>query len=116
MIGIIGFGRFGQLTARYLARDFPVVVFNRSDKEQAIRDVGAAPVDLTTACLQPVVVLCIPISRMEEMLDKISPMLKPGTVVMDVCSVKTLPVEWMTQRLPDEVDERHENDLQLENR
>ncbi len=28
MIGIIGFGRFGKLTARYLAEDFGVFVFN----------------------------------------------------------------------------------------
>ena len=40
-IGIIGFGRFGQLTTRYLARDFSVVVHTRSDKDAAIRACGA---------------------------------------------------------------------------
>ena len=31
MIGIIGFGRFGRLMAGYLALDYEVKVFNRSD-------------------------------------------------------------------------------------
>jgi len=38
MIGIIGFGRFGKLTARYLAEDFDVFVFNRSDKSAEIKE------------------------------------------------------------------------------
>ena len=32
MIGIIGFGRFGKLTARYLAEEFDVAVYHRTDK------------------------------------------------------------------------------------
>ena len=39
MIGIIGFGRFGQLMARYLAKDFEVFVYNRRGKEELITDV-----------------------------------------------------------------------------
>jgi prephenate dehydrogenase len=31
MIGILGFGRFGKLMAHYLAGDFEVMVYNRSD-------------------------------------------------------------------------------------
>ena len=103
MIGIIGFGRFGQLTARYLAGDLDVFVYNRSDKEDAIAAMGAAPVSLETVCNQPVVVLCVPISRMQDMLGVIGPLLKPSTVVVDVCSVKTLPVQWMQDILPAEV-------------
>jgi len=103
MIGVIGFGRFGQLTTRYLARDFEVRVYNRSDRREAIRQAGAVPADLAEACRQPVVVLCIPISRMREMLTTIAPMLAPGAIVMDVCSVKTLPVQWMEQLLPESV-------------
>ena len=32
MIGIIGFGRFGKLAARYLAEEFEVVVYHRIEK------------------------------------------------------------------------------------
>jgi len=100
MIGLIGFGRFGKLTARYLAGDMAVLVYNRSGKEAAIAAVGAAAADLDTVCAQPLVVLCVPISRMQSTLSAIAHRLKPGTVVVDVCSVKTLPVRWMCETLP----------------
>ena len=46
MIGIIGFGRFGKLTARYLAEDFDVFVFNRTDKSTEIKKTGARKASL----------------------------------------------------------------------
>ena len=63
-IGIIGFGRFGKLSARYLSTDFSVAVFTRSDKDDAIKACGARPVSFETACRQPIVILCMPISAM----------------------------------------------------
>jgi len=103
MIGLIGFGRFGRLTTRYLAADQPVFVYNRSGKEASIAAVGATPSDLETVCAQPIVVLCVPISRMAETLQAIARRLRPSAVVVDVCSVKTLPVQWMRERLPADV-------------
>ncbi|MFH1982681.1 MAG: prephenate dehydrogenase/arogenate dehydrogenase family protein [Pseudomonadota bacterium] len=103
MIGLIGFGRFGRLTARYLACDLDVYVYNRSGKENAIAAVGAVAADLKTVCAQPLVVLCVPISRMRETLRAIAHRLAPSAVVVDVCSVKTLPVQWMRDILPTEV-------------
>ena len=54
MIGIIGFGRFGQLTARYLAEDFDVFVFNRSNKSAQIQECGAQTASLETVCRQKI--------------------------------------------------------------
>lgn len=99
-IGIIGFGRFGQLAARYLARDFSVVVHTRSDKDAAIRACGARPVSFAAACGQPVVILCMPISAMRDTLAQAAPILKPDALVVDVCSVKVYPVTWMRELLP----------------
>jgi prephenate dehydrogenase len=104
MIGIIGFGRFGELAARYLARDLQVVVFDRGGKGAQIEAVGARPADLMTTCAQEMVLLCVPISHMRTQLRSIAPLLKPGTVVIDVCSVKVYPVQWMTELLPTEVE------------
>jgi len=50
MIGIIGFGRFGRLMAGYLAKDFKVKVYNRSDKSEDISKVSAIPVTFEEAC------------------------------------------------------------------
>ncbi len=99
-IGIIGFGRFGELTARYLANDFSVVVATRSPKEDQIRACGAEPVTVETACRQKIVVLCTPISAMQATLRQVAPLLRDDALVVDVCSVKVYPVAWMRELLP----------------
>jgi prephenate dehydrogenase len=102
-IGIIGFGRFGELTARYLARAFSVVVSTRSDKDKEIKACGARPASFETACRQEIVILCMPISAMRETLKKASPLLREDALVVDVCSVKVYPVQWMRELLPETV-------------
>jgi len=99
MIGIIGFGRFGRLMAGYLARDYKIKVFNRSNKSAEIIRIGAEPAALEEVCRQKVVILSVPISRMRETLERIAPLLQPETMVIDVCSVKVYPVEWMKELL-----------------
>ena len=99
-IGIIGFGRFGALTARYLSEDFSVVVSTRSDKDAAIAACGARPADFQTACGQAVVILCMPISAMQATLERAAPLLREDALVIDVCSVKVYPVQWMRELLP----------------
>ncbi len=103
MIGITGFGRFGALTAKYLAQDFKVYVHTRKDSSAAIKETGAVPVSLEKACAQKIVILCIPISVFRDYLVKISPFLKEGTIVVDVCSVKEYPVSWMREILHEDI-------------
>mgnify|MGYP001828855480 FL=1 len=103
MIGIIGFGRFGKLTARYLAEDFDVYVFNRTDRSAEIKKAGALNASLKTVCQQKIVILCVPISTLKEILVEIGPLLKEDSVVVDVCSVKVYPTQWMEASLPETV-------------
>ncbi|MDJ0804513.1 MAG: prephenate dehydrogenase/arogenate dehydrogenase family protein [Desulfobacterales bacterium] len=103
MIGLIGFGRFGALTAGYLARDFPVFVYSRSRPADVIADVGAESASLEAVCRQAFVVLSVPISAMPRTLQQIAPLLKPNSVVIDVCSVKIHPMQWMRDYLPPQV-------------
>ena len=103
MIGIIGFGRFGKLTAGYLAEDFEVYVFNRTDKSAEIKKAGARSASLKTVCRQKIVILCVPISTFKEVLVEIGPLLNKDSVVVDVCSVKVYPTEWMKTSLPETV-------------
>ena len=100
MIGIVGFGRFGALAARYLAVDCRVLVYSKSQPAFAIEAVGASKATLEEACRQPVLVLSVPISAMQVTLQTIAPLVSPGTVVIDVCSVKLNPIEWMLALLP----------------
>ncbi|MDX2501583.1 MAG: prephenate dehydrogenase/arogenate dehydrogenase family protein [Deltaproteobacteria bacterium] len=103
MIGIIGFGRFGKLVAHYLARDLDVYVYNRSDKDAEIAGTGAHPAPLDMVCRQKIVIPCVPISTFKENLKTIAPLLEPGAVVIDVCSVKEYPVQWMLEELPESI-------------
>ena len=99
-IGVIGFGRFGRLTTRYLASDFEVVVASRSADPTAVAQLGARLGTLAEACAGSIVVPCVPISRMEGVLAAMAPLLGTETLVADVCSVKQYPVEWMKAILP----------------
>lgn len=103
MIGIIGFGRFGKLTARYLAEEFDVAVYHRSDKSAAINRTGARAAPLETVCRQEIVIPCVPISVFREVLQDITPLLRPDALVVDVCSVKEYPVGLMIDILPQTV-------------
>jgi prephenate dehydrogenase len=103
MIGLVGFGRFGALTARYLAQDATVHVFSRSQTAERIAAVGAVASSLEEVCQQRFVILSVPISAMPDTLKRIGPMLPPQTVVIDVCSVKIHPLKWMRDFLPPHV-------------
>lgn len=105
MIGLIGYGRFGRLVVRNLSAKFEIFVYTRSkDKKADIAEAGGRLVSLEAACAQKVVILCIPISAMQETLKQIAPLLKPDAIVADVCSVKVYPVQWMKELLPKSVD------------
>ncbi len=102
MIGIVGFGRFGRLAATWLGRDFRVYVACCNHASRAeIEAAGAMALDLDSVCRQKIVVLCVPISAMQAVLAAIGPRLGAGTLVVDVCSVKEQPVQWMRRILPD---------------
>jgi len=103
MIGIIGFGRFGKLAARYLAQDFDALVFNPTDKSAEIKESGARAASLRSVCQQKVVILCVPISTLKDVLAEIGPLLKKDGIVVDVCSVKVYPVQWMQALLPESI-------------
>jgi len=103
MIGIIGYGRFGKLAASYLARDFEVFVCGRRPIPSSETGPNIRSADLETVCRQPYLILAVPISAMQATLDEIATQLGPETVVIDVCSVKVYPVQWMLERLPESV-------------
>jgi prephenate dehydrogenase len=103
-IGIIGFGRFGRLMAHYLSPDCQVRAHDPGVKPEAIASAGAAPAAIGDACRSDIVILAVPISQLQSLLSAIRPHLKPGSLVVDVCSVKEQPVRWMQDLLPETVD------------
>ncbi len=102
-IGLIGFGRLGRLIAKNLAQDADLYIYDTFDYSDEIKELGAQSVDLKTVCNCPIVIPFVPMSELEELLKQMAPYLKKDSLVIDVCSVKTMPVQWMKEYLPEEV-------------
>ena len=99
--GLIGYGRFGALAARYIAPAADLVVFDPRMRGGA--PPGTRRGTLAEAASQDLVILAVPISAMRGVLRAAAPHVRPGAVVADVCSVKTLPLAWMRAALPHSV-------------
>lgn len=100
-IGIIGFGRFGKLITRYLAEDFDVYVYNKSDKKEEIKEAKGIPANIEEVCKKDIVIPCVPISQFEKVINGIKDLVKKDSLVIDVCSVKEYPVRVMQHLLKD---------------
>ena len=94
-IGIIGFSRFGQLLAKILKPYAEVNVCNRSDKSAEAKELGVTWSSLEQVCQCDWVIVSVAISATESKIQEIAPLLKKGSLVMDVCSVKVLPAQWL---------------------
>jgi prephenate dehydrogenase len=102
-IGMVGFGRFGQLAASHLVRGrkMSVKAYDpRASARHAMARLGVLRGSLQDVARSKVVILSVPISRMESVLKRIAPLLSPGTLVLDTCSVKVYPVQLMRRILP----------------
>ena len=100
LLGLIGYGAFGRLTAQHLSAWFDVRAY---DPAMVASDDHAAKVDLAEAAACPVVVLAVPVGVLEETLIEVAPLLADGALVLDVGSVKVKPSEAMQRLLPDHV-------------
>lgn len=100
-LGLIGYGAFGEFIQPHLSRFFDVQVHDPG------RDPASLPgraADLPTAAAQDIVVLAVPLARMREVAQAIAPHLRPGALVVDVCSLKVRPLEILREVLPGHVD------------
>ncbi len=98
-ICIIGFGRFGKLLYKILRSEGKIFILDKKQntaKDKQINYAGLRSMDW--------IILAVPISSLEKILQAIKPFLRPGSLVMDVCSVKVYPVKLMKKYLPADVD------------
>ena len=100
-IGIVGFGRFGRFAAEILGKDFPVSVF---DRRPLSGQSGGRFAPLREVACKPCLLLCVPISQMERICRRLAPLLSPGQLVMDTCSVKEEPLGLMLDLFPKSVE------------
>lgn len=104
-LGIIGIGAFGAFMLKHVTPYFDVVIHDPfrdlSDLERRYR-VRAASLEETAA--QDIVVVAVPVQRLAEVVQKIAPHLRPGSLLMDVCSVKVKPTAALLKYAPPETD------------
>jgi prephenate dehydrogenase len=94
-IGVIGLGNFGNFWYKWLSKTFPnISAYSSHSPEKSYSSVT----DLVKNV--DILFLCVPIGKLEEVLQKISPGLEERHLVIDVCSVKMKPVEWMKKYIP----------------
>jgi len=98
-LGLIGHGAFGAFIAPYLSRLCDVVVHDPGQPDLPGR--GAT---LAEAAAQDIVVLAVPLAAMRGVAEAMAPLLRPGTLVVDVCSLKVAPLALLAELLPPAVD------------
>ena len=101
-VGIVGCGAFGALIVRHLQSRFPLFVFDPHPPDRA-EWVDADRVtfcDSAEVAACDVVILAVPVDRLAAAIRSMRPHLKPGTIVIDVGSVKIEPVRIMLAELP----------------
>lgn len=100
-LGLIGFGAFARLAAGHLRPWFrlraydPALPCAGSDAAS-----GVALVPLAEAAGCDLVVLAMPVERLAEAVAAVRPHLRPGALVLDVCSVKSEPARLLAAELP----------------
>jgi arogenate dehydrogenase (NADP+) len=109
VIGIVGFGNFGQfLASRFVKAGHTVIGTSRGDYTDAAEKMGATFYeDLDDFCEQhpDVVILSSSILSLDSVVRKLPVQrLKRSTLFVDVLSVKVFPKNLLLDVLPDEVD------------
>ncbi|HLF66945.1 MAG TPA: prephenate dehydrogenase/arogenate dehydrogenase family protein, partial [Gammaproteobacteria bacterium] len=100
-IGIIGFGDFSKTIIRYLSPHATIVVATRQKNPKT--NLKCRFVDDQEALSQEIVILSIPAQFLESYISQHVDNVRPGTLVVDVCSVKVKPVEILNRLLPKEI-------------
>lgn len=100
-VAILGFGRFGQFLTNIFKRDFNIAVYDSKDKAiRRARRHGFVTMPLEKLCAwADVVYLAVPISSINQATKQLAKYIKPGTLIVDTCSVKTYPLKVMKKNL-----------------
>lgn len=104
-LGLIGVGAFGGFAVTYLVPHYNIVLHDpHTDIAELAKQHALEIGDLRRAATCDVVVLAVPVQKIETVLRQIAPMIKTGALVIDVASIKIGPANLMKNLLPEHVD------------
>jgi len=100
-LGLFGVGAFGAFAIPYLAPFFDLHLHDahRDTSDIACRH-GAKVADLATAASRDILVIAVPFARISSLASAIAAHVRPGALVVDVCSIKVKPLAILTEALP----------------
>ncbi|MCX7630774.1 MAG: prephenate dehydrogenase [Geminicoccaceae bacterium] len=104
-LGVIGCGAFGEFMLRHLTPYFRTFVYDPFRDLTPITEIyDVEAVDLARAAAADIVVPAVPVQKFERAIRAMLPHLRPGALVVDVCSVKLKPYRILERLLPRSID------------
>ena len=104
-LGIIGVGAFGEFMLKHVIPYFDVSVY---DSQRDLSEIGATYnlkiQGLAEVCTSDIVVLCVPVNKLAQVVDEVKDLVKSGQLVIDLCSVKCIPIDILKSKLPKDVE------------
>lgn len=102
-----GTGETGRWFARfYKKHGFDVVIWGINKKKEIAEELGVAFADDIDSEIRSsdIVMISVPINKTEETISDIAPKMSSGSLIMDITSIKTGPMEAMIKYAPENVE------------
>ncbi|PIN89074.1 hypothetical protein COU57_06630 [Candidatus Pacearchaeota archaeon CG10_big_fil_rev_8_21_14_0_10_32_14] len=103
-IGIIGFGNFGKFMASHLKNKSYIIVTDIIDKKEEAEQIGVEFGSLEEVLKQKIIILSVEMENLRDTLHSIKDKISPGTLVLDVCSLKLFSSKLMEDLLPKNIE------------
>ena len=104
-LSIIGVGAFGEFMLKHVSPYFDVAIFDaKRDLSEVTSLYNVKAGSLEEICRSDIIVLSVPVQQMGAIAEDIKPYLHRGQLVIDVASVKCLPVKILSDALPEFAD------------
>ena len=104
-LGLCGCGAFGEFMLRHLAPYFRVLVHDAGRDLTPVAELYNIQIaSLAEVAAADIVLLAVPVQKLEAVVRSMLPSIRPGALVVDVCSVKLKPATILARLLPENVD------------
>jgi len=103
-ISIIGFGNFGKFMAKHLSKKASIFVTDTENKTKEAEELGVSFVSLQEALKNKIIILAVPMENIVSLLHEIKDKIQPGSLVLDICSLKIFSCNAMEEILPKNIE------------
>lgn len=103
-LSIIGVGAFGEFMLKHLTPYFDVKIYDKKrDLGELTSTYNVTACDIYEAALCDVIVIAVPVRSIESVVKKIADVVQPSQLVVEVASVKSIPMEVLRDNLNPDV-------------